>query len=190
MRSFRVASITILSLTLCAISSQPSAAKMFDHHTKSVMSGQKGAIVLSVDETNPICSSGELVFRNVHTRKRVTARFSNPDNIFKRKKAANIVAVPPGEYQLMTGRCMRTSSVVKEIQPLGGLSGQYGSIFVGAGDVVYPGTFVFPRIHRGQRAPYNLYGKPAAVVQELYKRDPALVARFVERPVAFRPAAR
>lgn len=190
MRNFKTLSIAILALTLCTISSQPSAAKGLDRHAASVMSGQKGAIVLSVDETNPVCASGELKFINVHTRQHVTGRFSTTKNIFSSGKTASIVAVPPGEYQLMSGQCVRASSAIETRQPLGHLSSQYGSIFVGAGEVVYPGTFVFPEIRRGQRAPYNLYGKPAVIVQELQKRDPALVTRFVVRPVAFRLAAR
>ena len=190
MRNFRTASVTALALTICAISSQPSAAKMLDSKSASVISGQKGAIVLSVDGANPICSSGELNFINVHTRKRVTGRFSTGKNLFSSGKSASLVAVPPGEYQLMGGDCVRRTTTGTNRQPLGLLSRQYGSVFVRAGEVVYPGTFVFPEIRQGQRAPYNLYGKPAVIVQELRKRNPALVSRFVERPVRFHPATR
>ena len=188
MINFKRHSVATLALTVCVFSSQSSTAKMFDTQTARVMSGQKGAIVLSVDETNPVCASGELKFINVRTRQRVTGRFSTTKNIFSNGKASSIVAVPPGEYQLMGGKCVRSSSIGKAVQPLNRLSTQYGPIVVGPGEVVYPGTFVFPQIQRGQRAPYNLYGKPAVIVQELQKRDPALVTRFVVRPVSFRPA--
>lgn len=190
MLSYKTASVLSLTLMLCAISSQPSYAKMLDRDAASVMSGQKGAIVLSVDGRNPACASGELHFINVQTRKRVTGRFSNNKNIFSAGRAARILSVAPGQYQLMGGKCMRRSSSVKTVQPLGRLSVQYGSVFVGGGEVVYPGTFVFPEAQRGQRAPYNLYGKPAVVVQELRQRDPALATRFVERPIGFRPVIR
>ena len=113
MINFKRHSVATLALTVCVFSSQPSTAKMFDTQTARVMSGQKGAIVLSVDETNPVCASGELKFINVRTRQRVTGRFSTTKNIFSNGKASSIVAVPPGEYQLMGGKCVRSLQLAK-----------------------------------------------------------------------------
>ena len=187
----RLFSTLAVSAAIMALSGCASAAKKLSDDSVSAIEQKKmGGIVLSLKPEKLKCQYGGLSVRNVKTGQ--TRSTSLLVVSWDAKRNIKMLSVPPGTYEMAGGNCQSQTPngnfTYTSDSKFIGMEAAYSPFKVGAGEAVYPGTFIV----RGRKADGPRYGitdLSQFKAEGLEKKYKSLSNRFVSRPVSVIGAA-